>query len=112
MKDERWTVADRLLGAALEREPHERAAFLSGACGDDEELRREVESLLAHERDAGDFLVPSGAGAGGNGTEFGASAVVCGPGARSLPDSRAGSAAVGWATSIARATRDSSVTSR
>ena len=58
MKDARWTVVDRLLGAALEREPHERAAFLRRACGDDEELRREVESLLAHDRDAGDFLEP------------------------------------------------------
>src|SRR5688500_14544341 len=57
MRDERWTVADSLLGAALEREPHERAAFLSAACGDDEDLRRQVESLLAHAREAGDFLV-------------------------------------------------------
>jgi serine/threonine protein kinase/Tol biopolymer transport system component len=57
MQDERWTVVDRLLGAALEQEPNERAAFLRRACGDDEELRREVESLLVHER-AGDFLEP------------------------------------------------------
>ena len=26
MNDERWTIVDRLLGAALEREPQERAA--------------------------------------------------------------------------------------
>jgi Tol biopolymer transport system component len=51
MKNERWTVVDRLLGAALERAPRERAAFLAEACGNDEELRREVESLLAHEKD-------------------------------------------------------------
>ena len=56
MQDERWTLVDRLLGEALEQEPHERAAFLRQACGDDEELRRDVESLLVHERDAGDFL--------------------------------------------------------
>ncbi len=56
MEDERWTVVDRLLGAALEQTPHERSAFLRRACGDDEELRREVESLLVHERGAGDFL--------------------------------------------------------
>jgi serine/threonine protein kinase/Tol biopolymer transport system component len=55
MNDERWTVVDRLLGAALEQEPQKRAAFLRQACGDDEELRREVESLLVHER-AGGFL--------------------------------------------------------
>ena len=36
--------------------PVERAAYLARACGGDETLRREVESLLAvHER-AGDFL--------------------------------------------------------
>jgi dienelactone hydrolase/predicted Ser/Thr protein kinase len=56
MNDERWTVVDRLLGAALEREPHERAEFLQEACADDEALRREVESLLAHHRGAGHFL--------------------------------------------------------
>ena len=48
MNDERWTIVDRLLGAALEREPHERAAFLREACGDDEALRRDVESLVTH----------------------------------------------------------------
>ena len=48
MNDERWTIVDRLLGAALEREPQERAAYLREACGDDEALRREVESLVAH----------------------------------------------------------------
>jgi serine/threonine-protein kinase len=56
MKEERWTVVDRLLGEALERAPHERAAFLSAACANDEELRRDVESLLAHDSGAGDFL--------------------------------------------------------
>jgi len=35
--------------SAREREPGERAAFLVEACGEDEELRREVESLLAAE---------------------------------------------------------------
>jgi serine/threonine protein kinase/Tol biopolymer transport system component len=54
--NERWTDIDRLLGEALEREPHERAAFLQRACADNEELRREVESLMAHAGGAGDFL--------------------------------------------------------
>jgi serine/threonine protein kinase len=48
VNDDRWTIVDRLLGAALEREPHERAAFLREACGDDEALRRDVESLVTH----------------------------------------------------------------
>jgi hypothetical protein len=39
-----------------EREPHERAAFLRTACGEDEALRREVESLLTHNAGAGGFL--------------------------------------------------------
>jgi hypothetical protein len=39
---------DRILAAALDREPARRAAFLDEACAGDEELRKEVESLLAH----------------------------------------------------------------
>jgi eukaryotic-like serine/threonine-protein kinase len=38
---------EALYHAALERAPDGRASFLSQACGGDEELRREVESLLA-----------------------------------------------------------------
>ncbi len=36
--------------------PHERAAFLNEACGDEPELRRRVEILLAAHEDAGSFL--------------------------------------------------------
>jgi serine/threonine protein kinase len=46
---QRWQEIDRIFAAALEREPAERAAFLDQACGGDEQLRREVESLLAHD---------------------------------------------------------------
>jgi serine/threonine-protein kinase len=56
MIHERWRAVDSLLGAALEREPHDRAAFLRTACGEDEALRREVESLLAHNTGVGHFL--------------------------------------------------------
>ena len=56
MNDARWAQADRLFDAALDRRPHERTAFLRGACAGDEELLRAVESLLEHERDAGGFL--------------------------------------------------------
>jgi eukaryotic-like serine/threonine-protein kinase len=55
MTDDRWTLVDQLLEAALEREPHERATFLREACAD-EALRQEVESLLAHHEGAGRFL--------------------------------------------------------
>ncbi|MGD0222585.1 MAG: protein kinase [Terriglobia bacterium] len=49
MKPERWEQVAQLYSAALEREGSERAAFLREACGGDEDLRREVESLLARE---------------------------------------------------------------
>ena len=51
MQAKRWQEIDRLFDAVLEREPSERASFLAGACAGDDELRREVESLLvAHDR--------------------------------------------------------------
>ena len=56
MKDERYADADRLFDAALDREPHERAAFVRAACAGDQELQRAVESLLENDRDAGRFL--------------------------------------------------------
>jgi non-specific serine/threonine protein kinase/serine/threonine-protein kinase len=42
-----WERIKELFGAALERDPSERAAFLSQACGQDVSLREEIESLLA-----------------------------------------------------------------
>src|SRR5437016_1779820 len=56
MKAERWPAVERLYHGALERGAEERAAFLSEACGSDDELRREVESLLAYEVQAKDFI--------------------------------------------------------
>jgi uncharacterized RDD family membrane protein YckC len=47
MKSERWQQISHLYDAALERSVAERAAFVREACADDDELRREVESLLA-----------------------------------------------------------------
>ena len=49
MKPERWEQVAQIFSAALERERSERSAFLGEACAGDEELRREVESLLARE---------------------------------------------------------------
>ncbi|HJQ68637.1 MAG TPA: protein kinase [Blastocatellia bacterium] len=46
MDAERWAKIDRLLDQAMERPPNARAAFLAAACASDDELRREVESLL------------------------------------------------------------------
>ena len=48
MTPERWQRASGIYEAALEREPGERVAFIAHACGDDQGLQREVESLLAN----------------------------------------------------------------
>src|SRR5262245_51801386 len=47
---------ERLWNAALERAQSERAAFLAEACEGDEELRREVESLLRFDLRAEHFI--------------------------------------------------------
>ncbi len=47
MSSEGWQQVNALYSAALEREPDERAAFLTAACAGEAELLREVESLLA-----------------------------------------------------------------
>src|SRR5437870_7532620 len=56
MKPERWEQVAQLHRAALEHGASERAAFLQEACAGDEGLRREVESLLAYERQAEAFI--------------------------------------------------------
>src|SRR5215831_16090056 len=53
---ERWPRVEQLLRLALQRQESERAAFLDEACGGDEGLRREVESLLAYGGKAEGFL--------------------------------------------------------
>jgi eukaryotic-like serine/threonine-protein kinase len=47
-----WQKAKELFGAALDREPGQRSAFLREACGTDEALLAEVESLLAAHADS------------------------------------------------------------
>lgn len=46
---ERWKEIDRIFAAALELQPAARVAFLDQACGGDNHLREEVESLLAND---------------------------------------------------------------
>jgi serine/threonine protein kinase/Tol biopolymer transport system component len=54
MTPERLRHIEDLFHAALSRPQGERAAFLSAACGDDESLRLEVESLItSREREGG-----------------------------------------------------------
>jgi serine/threonine protein kinase/tetratricopeptide (TPR) repeat protein len=52
MTPERYRQVGQLFHAALDLEPDEQAAFLEGACGGDQDLQREVESLLAAHRGA------------------------------------------------------------
>jgi eukaryotic-like serine/threonine-protein kinase len=54
--DDRWQRVKALFQAVVERPPAERDAFLSAAAGDDEALRRDVESLLASDAAEGSFL--------------------------------------------------------
>lgn len=49
MTAERWRRIEQLYSAAVERTPTEQAAYLDEVCGEDQELRHEVESLLSNE---------------------------------------------------------------
>lgn len=56
MTPERWRQVKEIFHSALQHEPEQRSVFLSSACGGDELLRQEVESLIsAHEKD-GSFI--------------------------------------------------------
>jgi serine/threonine protein kinase len=48
MTPERWKRIEELYHSALAREGGERESYLTEACAGDEDLRREVESLLRH----------------------------------------------------------------
>ncbi|MBI4911593.1 MAG: protein kinase [Acidobacteria bacterium] len=56
MTPERWRQVEDILARALELVPEERADLVASACGEDLELRREVESLLAQEGGAPEAL--------------------------------------------------------
>ncbi|HET9533091.1 MAG TPA: serine/threonine-protein kinase, partial [Blastocatellia bacterium] len=56
MTPERHRQLGDLYHEALEREPQARAAFLREACNGDEELRREVESLLRAHDEVGNYF--------------------------------------------------------
>jgi eukaryotic-like serine/threonine-protein kinase len=56
MTPEHWEQVALLHRAALQHEESGRAAFLHDACAGDEDLRSEVESLLAYERKAENFM--------------------------------------------------------
>jgi serine/threonine protein kinase len=56
MDAERWQNVERLYHATLECEESQRAGFLIRACGGDEALRREVESLVSYGNRSGRFI--------------------------------------------------------
>ena len=51
-----WTTVKRIHQSALEKDSSERTAFVRAACGGDETVLREVQSLLSYEADADSFL--------------------------------------------------------
>ena len=56
MTPEQYQKAGEIFHAALALTVEHRTQFLADACGDDEDLRRQVESLLAAHHDAGTFI--------------------------------------------------------
>jgi serine/threonine protein kinase len=60
MTPHRWQTIKQFFNAAVELPPAERAGFLESACGGDESVRHEVESLLAaHVRGDSFLAVPA-----------------------------------------------------
>lgn len=53
---EKWDQVKELFSLALERNPEERSSFLREACGSDDSLRTEIESLLSSFYGAATFL--------------------------------------------------------
>src|SRR5262245_58693212 len=56
MKPEHWGQIEQLYHAALELASDKRSAFLDAYCKDDQDLRREVESLLDYDERAQHFI--------------------------------------------------------
>ncbi len=56
MERDRWQQVDELLQSALQHPPGEREVFVRQTCDGDEELEREVRSLLLSHQEAGSFL--------------------------------------------------------
>jgi TolB-like protein/tetratricopeptide (TPR) repeat protein len=64
MNAERWQQVKAIFHGAVESDPAARAEFLRESCGDDQELQREVASLLASDQDPGSLLENPVVGAG------------------------------------------------
>src|SRR5262245_6215797 len=62
MTPEQYKKVGELYHAAMELAPKARLDFLAGACGADDVLRREVESLLSAREQAAGFITENVAG--------------------------------------------------
>src|SRR6267378_2247645 len=56
MERERWGQVEQIFHAALEVEESRRGELVRQSCAGDEDLRREVESLLAHHSESASFI--------------------------------------------------------
>ena len=56
MTPERWQQVKDIFNSAITYRPDERSLFISRACSGDEELRSEVESLIASHEESGSFI--------------------------------------------------------
>ena len=107
MTPERWQRIEAVYHGALACEAPVRSDYLSNVCAHDSELRREVESLLAHGEQAENFLSAPAIEVGGRRM-----------GLRLEPGTRIGdyqygrSALAGWVRSLVRRTRISGARSR
>jgi serine/threonine protein kinase len=77
-KAKRWRQIEEICDVALQRLPSERAAFLRDACPNDDELRHDVEAILANTSRAEVFLEQPVAAVAAQVIETSANAVLTG----------------------------------
>ncbi|HSK63448.1 MAG TPA: serine/threonine-protein kinase, partial [Pyrinomonadaceae bacterium] len=56
MTPERWQQVKEIFNSAINYRPEDRSQFISQACSGDEDLRSEVESLIASHEQSGEFI--------------------------------------------------------
>lgn len=56
MTPERWQQVNELFHSALKYDPAQRVSYLNQVCDGDQELRQEVESLIASHNDGDHFI--------------------------------------------------------
>src|SRR5688572_5327334 len=56
MTPERWQQVKEIFNSAIMYRPEDRSSFVAQACSGDENLRSEVESLIASHEESGDFI--------------------------------------------------------